>query len=145
VAEGVCYSFTHADPVAGDVSLRPMLPLVLQANGLTIQATGLVDTGAAVNVLPFRLGEDLGFEWESQKVKLRLTGNLAGFEARAVLVDGQVDEFAVVRLAFAWTTSDEVPLLLGQTNFLERFDVLFSRSRRFFEVFPAGLAPSSHP
>ena len=42
--------------------------------------------------------------------------------------------FAARRLAFAWSRSDAVPVLLGQVNFLLAFDVLLSRSAGWFEV-----------
>jgi len=38
---------------------------------------------------------------------------------------------------FAWTRQDNVPLLLGQVNFFEEFDVSFHRARRHFEIEPA--------
>ena len=41
-----------------------------------------------------------------------------------------------MRLAFAWTRSDEVPLLLGQVNFFMEFDVCFYRSRYAFDLRP---------
>jgi hypothetical protein len=78
----------------------------------------------------------LGAVWEEQTVPLRLTGNLAHYEARALLVFATVGRFPPVRLAFAWTLADEVPLILGQMNFFMEFDVCFYRSRQFFEVRP---------
>ena len=65
---------------------------------------------------------------------MRLTGNLAGDDARAILVDTTVGQFAPVRLAFAWTRSDAVPVILGQVNSFMEFDVCFLRSRLEFEV-----------
>jgi len=41
-----------------------------------------------------------------------------------------------VRLAFAWTQTDNVPTLLGQVNFFLEFDACFFRSREEFEVQP---------
>ncbi len=42
------------------------------------------------------------------------------------------------KLAFAWTRTDNVPILLGQTNFFMEFDAFFSRSAMYFEVLPKG-------
>jgi hypothetical protein len=66
-----------------------------------------------------------------------LTGNLAAQEARALVVEARVAEFAPARLVFAWTRAESVPLLLGQMNFFEEYDVCFHRARRQFEVEPA--------
>jgi hypothetical protein len=72
--------------------------------------------------------------WEQQTVAVQLSGNLAASEARALVLTGKVGEFAPVRLAFAWTRSNNVPVILGQVNFFMEFDVRFYRSRLLFEI-----------
>jgi hypothetical protein len=56
--------------------------------------------------------------------------------AMPIFVTAQVGEFAPVRLAFAWVRSNNVPLILGQTNFFMEFEVSFYRSKLEFEVQP---------
>ena len=58
-------------------------------------------------------------------------------ETRAVLLHCRVADFAPVPLVFAWSRLASVPLLLGQVNFFEAFDVCFYRARRQFEIEPA--------
>jgi hypothetical protein len=41
-----------------------------------------------------------------------------------------------VQLVFAWSLSDDAPLLLGRMNFFLEFDVCFYRSQLAFEVCP---------
>jgi len=65
-----------------------------------------------------------------------LAGNLARFEARAVIVQAQVASFPPINLAFAWTQAANVPLILGQANFFFEFDVCFFRARSEFEIRP---------
>jgi hypothetical protein len=65
-----------------------------------------------------------------------LAGNLASIEARGLLVSAQIGDLDPVRLVFAWSRSDNVPLLLGRMNFFLEFDVCFYRSQLFFEVRP---------
>lgn len=102
----------------------------------TIAVSGLLDTGATVNVLPYQLGLQLGAIWEEQTTSVKLTGNLAEQEARVLIVSATVSKVAPVRLAFAWTKSEEIPLILGQVNFFMEFDVCFFRSQSAFEVKP---------
>ncbi|MCI0461552.1 MAG: hypothetical protein L0Z62_31770 [Gemmataceae bacterium] len=130
------YPYTAGDPALGAASLRPYLPLTLTLDGQSLEVSGLLDTAAAVNVLPHQFGIRLGAVWEKQTTSLKLTGNLAAYEARALLVTAVVGKFAPVRLAFAWAQTDEVPLLLGQINFFLEFDVCFYRSRALFEIRP---------
>jgi len=112
----------------------PYLPLTLEREGQRKQVFGLLDTGSTVCVLPYRVGLELGAVWEEQTIPLRLKGNLANFEARALLLTAQIGEFAPVNLAFAWTSAEDAPLVLGQTNFFMEFDVCFFRSQNEFEI-----------
>jgi hypothetical protein len=130
------YPFVAADSALGEASLRPYLPLTLNYQGQTIEVAGLLDTGAAVNVLPHQVGVDLGAVWEQQTTSLELTGNLGKYEARLLIVSVHTGSFQPVRLAFAWTKAKQVPLLLGQVNFFIEFNVCFYRSELAFEVAP---------
>ena len=114
----------------------PLLPLMLSHDDRSVTVSGLLDTGTAVNVLPYPLGEQLGFVWERQRTTILLTGNLASLQARGVVVSATIGSFAPVRLAFAWTQTDNIRLILGQANFFLEFDVCFFRSRSEFEVKP---------
>jgi hypothetical protein len=128
-------------PVAsarGDAALIPLLPLELRfQNGEWVAAHGLIDSGSTVSVLPYSVGLQMGAVWEAQTTRVTLVGNLAAQESRALLVEARVAEFAPVRLVFAWTKADNVPLLLGQVNFFDEFDVCFHRAQRHFEIEPA--------
>lgn len=134
--EGQRFPFTETDRSLGAASSLPYLPLTLSYQGISLSASGLLDTGATVNVLPYEIGRQLGAIWDRQTTPVRLTGNLARFEARVLIVSATVGEFAPVRLAFAWTQASNVPLILGQVNFFLEFDVCFFRSQKTFEVKP---------
>lgn len=77
--------YTAKDSRIGDASLMPYAPAVLRSGVKPIDATGLVDSGASVNVLPFHLGVELGLDWSSQKTPIRLASNVSDSDARAVL------------------------------------------------------------
>ncbi len=118
-------------------SLMPRLPLFLNLSDQQVQVVGLLDTGAAVNVLPYRVGLALSAVWEEQTTPVSLVGNLGQFEARALVVMAshpQITDDQAVRLVFAWTRSENAPVLLGQMNFFLEFDVCFYRSQSVFEV-----------
>ena len=130
------YPFTAVDPARGEAGLQPHLPITLTYQDRSVTISGLLDTGAMVNVLPYQVGVDLGAVWEQQTTQLRLTGNLAQLEARGLLVSAVVGQFPPVRLAFAWTRATNIPVLLGQVNFFMEFDVCLYRSQLAFEVRP---------
>jgi hypothetical protein len=115
----------------------PLLPLTLSHGQHAILVSGLLDTGAAVNVLPYSVGQQLGFDWDQQRTSIVLSGILGRIPARGLIVQASVGSFPPVRLAFAWTQSDNVRLLLGQANFFMEFDVCFYRARLTFDLRPS--------
>jgi hypothetical protein len=124
------------DPSLGAASALPYVPLTLELHGNIVAVSGLADSGAALSVLPYDVGVQLGAVWERQTVRVQLAGNLAHSDARALVVTATIGQFAPVRLAFAWTQNNEVPVILGQVNFFMEFDVCFFRSQLAFEVKP---------
>ena len=134
--ESQSFPFLEAKDIYGDVDIVPSLPLTLTYGQSSIALTGLLDTGASVNVLPYSVGRDLGAIWEEQNFSVQLAGNLATVEAKGLVVSAQIGDFQPVTLVFAWSQTDDVPILLGRMNFFLEFDVCFYRSRSLFELRP---------
>ena len=130
------FAFTEVQTEKDISTVLPYLPLTLSLENNILEVSGLLDTGATVNVLPYQVGIKLGAVWEQQTIPLRLTGNLAQVPARVLVLQAKISQFQPVRLAFAWTRANEVPLLLGQVNFFLEFDVCFFRSQSVFEICP---------
>jgi hypothetical protein len=136
MADKVRFAFTEVDPKLGALSTLPYLPIILTYQSNSIRVSGLLDTGSSVNVLPYEMGLSLGAVWERQTLSIPLGGNLARFEARALVLTANIDEFSSVDLAFAWTQDRNAPLILGHMNFFLEFDVCFYRSELAFEICP---------
>lgn len=136
MVDKVRFAFTEVNPQLGELSRLPYLPLILTYQQRSLSVSGLLDTGSSVNVLPYELGLRLGIDWENQRLSVPLGGNLARFEARAVVVIANVEQFSPIELAFAWTRDKNAPLILGHMNFFLAFDVCFYRSELAFEISP---------
>jgi hypothetical protein len=69
-----------------------------------------------------------------------LSGNLSHSDSRGLVLTETVAHFPPVLLAFAWTQSTEVPVILGHMNFFAEFfaefNVCFYRHELAFEVCP---------
>lgn len=130
------YQFTERIDSLGRSSVMPYLPLILTNKSRSVEVMALLDTGASVNVLPYDIGLQLGAVWEEQTVAMQLSGNLTRSEARGLVLSGRVAPFEPILLAFAWTQSRDVPLILGQMNFFAEFNVCFYRHELAFEVCP---------
>jgi hypothetical protein len=116
--------------------MRPLMPLTLERSGRIIQSNALIDTGADVNVMPYTLGLALGGDWLNQLVTPSLGGAFKEVETRALLASIRLGELEPIPLAFVWAQSDNVPLILGQLNFFDAFNVCFFRGEGYFEVTP---------
>jgi len=130
------FPYTINDRDWGEASLMPYLPITLGLGSKSVNVSALVDSGATVSVLPFSIGQQLGLDWEQQTIPVALSGNLAQLEAKGIVLMGEVRHFTIVKLVFAWVKSDDMPVLLGQTNFFMEFNVYFYRTQQVFEILP---------
>ncbi len=130
------FNFIEKTNSDGETSLVPYVPLTLYKQNYSLNTLGLLDTGASVNVLPYKMGLELGLNWEQLNIYVTLTGNLSRFPSKGVILATQIDTFNPVFLAFAWTQSDDIPLILGRVNFFQEFDVCFYGSQNAFELAP---------
>lgn len=134
--DGKRFPFIERTNNLGLSTTLPYLPIALAYRNRFVEAMALLDTGASVNVLPYELGLQLGAVWEEQTVSIQISGNLARMEARGLVLSATVAAFPSILLAFAWTQSREVPLILGHMNFFAEFDVCFYRADLAFELRP---------
>src|SRR5947209_7935410 len=69
--------FPFVPQSAGPVGtvLAPLLPIRLANGSTAVDEVGLLDTGAAVNLLPYDLGVALGLDWNRAGPVLQLGGN----------------------------------------------------------------------
>lgn len=131
------FRYSTTNPSQNEFDSLPRLPLLLyRSDGSTIEALGLVDSGATINVLPYEIGINLGAVWDNNRAIIQLAGNLSQQSAMPFFVNVKIANYTPVRLAFAWVNKANVPLILGQTNFFLEFDVCFYRSKLEFEVKP---------
>ena len=128
------FRFIETSNYLGETSFVPYLPFKLSSPDRSSSILGLLDTGGSVNVLPYEIGLQLGLKWDSCSTSVILSGNLAKFPAKGVILSATVDQFLPVTLVFAWTQAENIPLLLGRINFFQEFDVCFYSSQLVFEI-----------
>jgi hypothetical protein len=129
------FQYTKSQKFPGLAGM-PFLSLKLTNQTHTVSVRALADSGATVNVLPYDIGLQLGLIWEVQRIPAPLWGTLHDIQAWGVRVIGQVEPFPASPLVFAWTqkTSQEIPVILGQTNFFQIFKVAFDGKVGTFEI-----------
>lgn len=114
----------------------PLVDIQLSHKATTITVPAVVDSGAALNILPYDIGLSLNLDWDNQAYALDLGGILTGTQAYAILLQAEIEPFPPLKLAFAWINrpGNEVRTLLGQVNFFQEFDVYFYGSQKAFEI-----------
>ena len=118
-------------------SMMPRLPIRIAYGAVALEADALLDTGAAINVLPHSLGLALGADWEQHTTRVPLTGFAEPKVARALNLAAMQPAIMgdeVVRLIFAWSPDDRIPLVFGQMNFFMEFDACFFGNEQAFEI-----------
>ncbi len=133
------FPYSTTDSSQNEFDSLPRIPIIIRREGHTVEALGLVDSGATVNVMPYEMGEQLGAVWENNQAIIQLTGNLGKQPAIPLLAMVQIGDIPPIQLVFAWTKNLDTSLILGQTNFFMEFDVCFYRSQMEFEVKPKSL------
>ena len=70
------FSYHDRNPSQPGFDMMPDLPILLHAPPHTLSGLALVDSGSTISVLPHSLGVQLGFDWDSWKLQIRLAGSL---------------------------------------------------------------------
>lgn len=112
----------------------PFVPVRLINKNLALDVLALVDSGASVNVLPYQVGQALGGVWDDKLADLTLTGNLSNYPSCPLILKGIIGNFKPLVLGFAWSKRDDNPVILGNINFFDQFDVSFYRKSKLFEL-----------
>lgn len=60
MSQSVRFPYVDLDPSRPGAGVLPYIPLTLINQNVTASVLGLLDTGATVNVLPYRVGIQLG-------------------------------------------------------------------------------------
>ena len=121
------------NPEHPDTLGLPYVPITLLSRHETLQMQALLDSGSMVNLLPYRTGLNLGVAWGTTP-PISLVGALGRLPAYALKVTTQIGDFPPKILTYAWTQSDQVPLILGLANFFLEYNVCFFASEGIIEI-----------
>jgi hypothetical protein len=95
------FKYSTKSATQNEFDSLPRITLKLKRDNQQIEAIGLVDSGATVNVLPHQLGLQLGGIWDDRKAIIQLAGNLGNQTAMPFSAIAHVGEYPPVELVFA--------------------------------------------
>ncbi len=113
----------------------PYIDVLIDSGQVAVRVKALLDSGAMVNVIPKQVGERLNLNWE-EGVDIVLSGNLGKAPARAFYLNCTVQGLEVTQLELNWSMLEDIPVILGQFDFFQNFDVCFSYSENEISVRP---------
>jgi hypothetical protein len=104
---------------------RPVAEVWLKNGQEKIKLHSYIDSGADVTLIPFSLGELLGFKADKEK-----TEHLGGI-SDGVSVIYKRCQIKIGNCLFpilvAWALSEDVPVLLGRAGVFDTFDITFKQ------------------
>ncbi len=86
------FKYSVVDPSQSELDSLPRLELILRRNNRQIDVVGLVDSGAAINVLPFEMGVHLKETWDDRKAFLARRDNFPFDVDPTMFLDQMRDE-----------------------------------------------------
>ena len=137
------FKYKAQDTAFGTI-MMPYLPITLRNGDKQVEEFGLVDSGAEINVMPYKLGLDLGADWDKLPSGGKVSGPGTDSESRLLCVIAEIPPLPEAPmpsiLAFRWLRKDSTRLILGQVNFFRVFNVSFYLSQNYFEVWRRGTS-----
>ena len=88
----------------------------------------IVDTGADLTMIPYQVGVNLGLRRGRSRIST-LSGISGGIPYILKKASFRIGPFRISART-AWAQSDDVPMLLGRVDMLDRFKVIFDGRRR---------------
>ena len=137
MTDGLIVPYITNPRFADDELARPFIPVNLRVGGNEIQELAMIDSGADVCVLPHQAGVNLGALWEDQYEIVGLSGLTENLESRSITLNLTVGNLPSIMVPFAWTNTDDLPVILGQSGFFSLFDICFYRSRGEIALSPS--------
>lgn len=90
------FRYSTTDLSRNEFDSLPRIPLILRRDEKTVEALGLVDSDATVNVMPYELGREFGATWDDNRAIVQLAGNLGNQPATPFFAMVRVGDIAPV-------------------------------------------------
>lgn len=135
------FALEKPSKILGESVLRPIIPLKLSFNDLTIKYEALIDSGADFSVFEAELGEYLGLD-----IKSGLSESFKGVQGKESsivyfhkVVVTVLDIELKTKIGFSYDIAGHAYGILGQKGFLDYFNVKLSYSNQLIEILPAKI------
>jgi len=118
---------------------RPVANVILENDGLQVETSMYIDSGADVTMIPLRFGRALGLKQTASDIIRELRG-ISGsgipylLKEIVLILNGEK-----LTARIAWTLVEEVPLLLGRVDVFNQFQIIFDERKGWVDFKKHGL------
>ena len=106
----------------------PKIPITLKHASKQWKVSALLDSGADFSIIPFNIGEFLGFEMDLSK-RTKVEGIGKGSEACIITeVNLNLKEISLP-IRVGWAMTDDTDPVLGRLDVFEKLDIEFQQSK----------------
>lgn len=110
--------------------LRPVADVMLESNGLKVEVSMYIDSGADITMIPFQFGKALGFKQNPSDEIFEIKGVSGGGVPYIVKRTNLILNGKKLNIRLAWALIEEVPLLLGRMDIFSKFKVIFNERQK---------------
>lgn len=112
---------------------RPVANVILENDGLQVETSMYIDSGADVTMIPLRFGKALGLKQTSSDTirELRgISGSGIPYILKEIILILNGEKLAA---RVAWAFVEEVPLLLGRLDIFNQFQIIFDERKGWID------------
>jgi DNA-directed RNA polymerase subunit N (RpoN/RPB10) len=121
----------------GRYTKRPIVEVGLSRGGLQRKFLALIDSGADQITMPAAIADALGIDRGTCRRRSLMGVTMERIEGFVADIDIRVDNQAEAISAPVVFIDTEVPVLLGQEAFFDRYRIKFEKDHGTFEITPA--------
>lgn len=110
--------------------LRPVADVMLESNGLKVEVSMYIDSGADITMIPFQFGKALGLKQNPSDEIFEIKGVSGGGVPYIVKRTNLILNGKKLNIRLAWALIEEVPLLLGRMDIFSKFKVIFNERQK---------------
>jgi len=109
---------------------EPKIPIILRNGKKRIEFSVIVDSGAGISLIPFKIGQRVGLKPFKKDRRFSLIGVGGGsIEVIEKKVEFQIKE-EVFKARVGWASIDSVPVLLGRLDVFDKYNIEFCHKKK---------------
>lgn len=131
----IVFRYSESNAFNGTSCLRPMIPVVFSNGNEKIESVALLDSGADMSAIDYRIAKSIGINLEGERVKsFGVSGSIDSvIKTIDVTISKDHEKYSFsmpIRVLLTNENTHITPTLLGRKGFFEHFKITFDESSK---------------